>query len=201
MDQEFSGEGASSRTNRIRLLVVGTVVVLALGYMIYAAFPANALYFLTVSEFMERAEVQDGQTVRVSGRLVEDSFQRQGNSTFSSFRLTDKEAPTGNEALTGNEAGAEAAQLRASYEGVLPDLFFNPHSEIILQGSYGADQVFQTQEILVKCPSKYQSLEEEYPADEYPREEYPEKEFPGKEFPEEEYPYQDKEVEGAAQRP
>ena len=149
IEQDFTGGGASSRTNRIRLMVVGTVVVLALGYMIYAAFPANALFFLTVSEFMEKDAVHDGQTVRVSGKLVEGSFQRQENSTLSNFSLTDK------------DAGLGAKQLRATYEGVLPDLFFNPHSEIILQGSYGAGQVFETQEILVKCPSKYQSLEEQ----------------------------------------
>ena len=39
--------------------------------------------------------------------------------------------------------------------------FFNPHSEIILEGSYGSDHVFQTHTILVKRPSKYRALEEE----------------------------------------
>ena len=51
VDESF---GASSNTNRLRFLILGTVVVLALGYMIYAAFPGNALYFLTVNEFGNR---------------------------------------------------------------------------------------------------------------------------------------------------
>ena len=42
--------------------------------------------------------------------------------------------------------------LLATYDGVLPDLFFNPHSEIILEGSYNGEGVFQASEILVKCP-------------------------------------------------
>ena len=153
MDAE--DEGASPRTNRIRFLIVGAVVALALGYMIYAAFPGNAMYFLTVGEFMDRDSVQDGRMIRVSGSLVEGSFAREGNSTLSRFHLVDKDA-----SLSG-------PKLSASYEGVLPDLFFNPQSEIILQGSYGADQVFEAQEILVKCPSKYQSLEEEAAAGSY----------------------------------
>ena len=33
-----------------RLIILGLVVALAVGYMIYAAFPGNALYFLTVSD-------------------------------------------------------------------------------------------------------------------------------------------------------
>ena len=139
---------ASSRTNRTRFLILGTVVVLALGYMIYAAFPGNALYFLTVGEFIERESVHDGRMVRVSGKLVDGSFLRQGNTTLGQFSLTDE------------DSGLAGRQLQASYDGVLPDLFFNPHSEIILQGSYGPDRVFQVEDILVKCPSKYRSLEE-----------------------------------------
>ncbi|PKB79348.1 MAG: hypothetical protein BZY88_13780 [SAR202 cluster bacterium Io17-Chloro-G9] len=141
--------GASSSTNRVRFLILGTVVVLSLGYMIYAAFPGNALYFLTVDEFMDRDAVHDGRIVRVSGKLVDGSFLRDGSTTLSHFRLSDE------------GAGLSGQHLMASYDGVLPDLFFNPHSEIILQGSYGTDKVFQAEDILVKCPSKYQSLEEE----------------------------------------
>ena len=66
--------------------------------------------------------------------------------------------------LVGKE-GDGSSSLQASYVGVMPDLFFNPHSEIILEGSYGTDAVFETDSILVKCPSKYQSLEEELPDD------------------------------------
>ena len=119
------------------------MVALALGYMVYAAF-ANDLYSLTVTEFTNHEEAQDGRMVRVWGKLVEGSFERQGNSTVSSFRLRDDES---------------TAQLAATYEGVLPDLFFNPHSEIILEGNYGQNDVFQTNNILVKCPSKYEGLE------------------------------------------
>lgn len=141
-----SGEG---RSNRTRFLVLGTVIILALGYMIYAAFPDNALYFLTVSEFNQKADVQDGRLVRVTGKLVDGTFDRPERSTLSHFQLTDKDGEV------------PSSVLSASYTGVLPDLFFNPHSEIILEGSVGEEQIFQADNILVKCPSKYQSLEEE----------------------------------------
>ena len=145
-------EGGNSvfRSNRTRFIIVATVVVLALGFMIWAAFGENTRYFLTVSEFNSRSEIQDGQMVRVSGKLVEGTFNRPDKSTVSQFQLTDKEGVNSGTAL-----------LEASYEGVLPDLFFNPHSEIILEGSYSADGVFQANEILVKCPSKYVDLEEQ----------------------------------------
>ncbi|MDE0825074.1 MAG: cytochrome c maturation protein CcmE, partial [Dehalococcoidia bacterium] len=63
-----------ARSNKTRFLVLSAVIVLALGYMIYAAFPGNALYFLTVSEFNDNSDVQDGRLLRVSGKLVEGTF-------------------------------------------------------------------------------------------------------------------------------
>lgn len=146
---DSTDDGAESHSNRTRFLVLGVVIVLALGYMIYAAFPDNTLYFLTVSEFNQKQEAQDGRLVRVSGKLIDGTFDRPEKSTLSHFQLTDKDDE------------AQGSVLLASYTGVLPDLFFNPHSEIILEGSAGAGQVFQADNILVKCPSKYRSLEEE----------------------------------------
>jgi len=146
-------EENNGRRTRNRLIILGAVVALAVGYMIYAAFPGSALYFLTVSEFKGGEEYQDGRLLRVSGKLVPDSFQREDNGTMARFQLVDKE---------GDGAGAS---LDASYVGVMPDLFFNPHSEIILEGSYSTVGVFETDSILVKCPSKYQSLDGETPED------------------------------------
>ena len=143
------GDEVQTRSNKTRFLVLSAVVVLALGYMIYAAFPGNALYFLTVTEFSERSDVQDGRLLRVSGKLVEGTFGRDGNSIDSLFQITD------------NDGDSSSATLLASYTGVLPDLFFNPHSELILEGSYGANDVFHADNILVKCPSKYRDIEDE----------------------------------------
>jgi len=143
LPQESEGSG-----HRTRFIILGAVLVLAVGYMVFAAFPGNVLYFLTVSEFMRADEYQDGRTVRIAGALVDGSFQRQDNSTHADFQLIDKE-------------GGAPERLIASYVGVMPDLFFNPHSEIILEGRYGPDDVFAAESILVKCPSKYQALEEE----------------------------------------
>ena len=137
-------------SNLVRFIIVAAVVILGLVFMIWMAFGENTRYFLTVSEFNSKAEVQDGQMVRVSGKLVEGTFDRAGKTTISQFQLTDNE---------GVNSGA--ALLHAQYEGVLPDLFFNPHSEIILEGSYSSGGVFHVNEILVKCPSKYQDLDEE----------------------------------------
>ena len=90
---------------------------------------------------------------RAVGSLIRDSFTREaadgsGPTIVAVFLLEDN-----------------GQQVQATFEGALPDLFFNPHSEIVLGGTYGEDGVFVADRVLVKCPSKYQSLEVELPPD------------------------------------
>jgi cytochrome c-type biogenesis protein CcmE len=150
--ETINEEETKGHNNKTRFGILLLVVGLAVGYMVYAAFPGNALYFMSVTEFMNKEEAQDGRIVRVAGKLVDGSYRREAKSTVSRFQLIDKDSE------------ATVVNLPASYEGVLPDLFFNPHSEIILQGSFGSGRIFEADTILVKCPSKYQSLEDELQA-------------------------------------
>ena len=85
----------------------------------------------------------ENKLVRVNGKLIEPSFIRPDGSTIANFELTDG-----------------ARSVPATYDGVLPDLFFNVNSEIILEGSFGPDGVFTGQNVIVKCPSKYIELDE-----------------------------------------
>ena len=50
--------------------------------------------------------------------------------------------------------------MDAKHNGVLPDLFFNEHSEIILEGVHHTEKEFDSQNVIVKCPSKYVALSE-----------------------------------------
>jgi len=74
--------------------------------------------------------------------MVQDSFHRSDGSTLAQFSLTD---------------GVEI--MEASHDGVLPDLFFNEHSEIILEGIYIRGREFHSQNVIVKCPSKYVAVD------------------------------------------
>ena len=130
--------------NKTRLALVVLVLVLALGYLIYAAFPGNTMYYLTVDEFLAKEQNLDGRSVRVVGKLVPDSFQRVAGTTQAHFTITE-----------------QGKVLQSTYDGVVPDLFFNPHSDVVLEGSYGDEGLFQTDTIIVKCPSKYQAVREE----------------------------------------
>ena len=125
--------------------IIGAIVLIgALGYFAFMAFQSATVYYYTVSEMKDVGTTPEGKLVRVSGKLVPVSFEREDESTLASFTLTD---------------GAET--LDALHNGVFPDLFFNDHSEIILEGTYGSDGVFASQNVIVKCPSKYIAVDDE----------------------------------------
>ncbi len=131
-------------SHRIKLLIALVVLVGALGYSAFWAFKGATVYYYTVGEVKDIGATPEGRVVRVSGKLVSDSFQRAEGSTLAEFHLTD---------------GAQ--NLSAAHDGVLPDLFFNDHSEIILEGRYHPDGVFMSENVIVKCPSKYIAAEGE----------------------------------------
>jgi cytochrome c-type biogenesis protein CcmE len=126
--------------HRVKVFLSLTVLVVALGYLGFMAFESATVYFYTVSELKGLGPTEEGRIVRVSGKLVPDSFARDADSTLARFSLVDTE-------------GSET--LLAIHQGVVPDLFFNDHSEIILEGSYMPDGSFESRNVIVKCPSKY----------------------------------------------
>ena len=113
------------------------VLLGAFGYLTVMAFQSATVYYYTVGELKDSQHTNDSM-LRVSGKLVEDSFVRERDSIEAKFMLTD---------------GTET--IDAIHVGILPDLFFNEHSEIILEGTFGDDKVFISSNVIVKCPSKY----------------------------------------------
>ena len=142
--REVGSEHYGQHGNKIRIVLVVAVLVLAVGYLGFTAFPGNALYYFTVTEVLQENSDIDGQNVRIVGKLQPDSFNRTSGTVNANFTLVDEENI-----------------LNATYSGVLPDLFFNPESEIVVEGQYNKGEIFHTTNVIVKCPSKYSATSEE----------------------------------------
>ena len=142
--------GISSVLTRGRkLMIVGSVMLLAFGYFAFTAFQSATAFYLTVDELVARGPSGGSEALQVKGSLVEGSFAREdATSTFAHFLLEEN-----------------GERVQATYDGVLPDLFFNPHSQIVLGGTYGPEGVFAAERVYIKCPSKYRSLETVNPYD------------------------------------
>ena len=129
--------------HRGKLLIAAAVFVMALAYLGFTAFQSASAYYLTVGELVAKGETVYDRNLRVNGKLVPTSFERDNDGLSVRFSLTD-----------GQET------ISAVYRGLVPDLFFNEHSEILLEGKFGPSGLFDAQTVIVKCPSKYQAKEE-----------------------------------------
>lgn len=135
--------------NQRKPIVLLLIACLAFGYFIFTALQGATAYYYTVDELVAIGPGTETQSVQVKGSLVDGTFIRPDeNSTLARFQLEEN-----------------GYRITASYDGVVPDLFFNPHSEVVLSGRYVDDSLFVADRILVKCPSKYQSTEDELPPD------------------------------------
>ena len=135
----------TSRLGQNRKFITAFVVLLvAFAYFGYTAFSSATAYYMTVDEAMTMTDRSENQVFQIKGRLVPESFDRKNGGILSSFQLQEN-----------------GFVLEAVYDGVLPDLFFNEHSEIVLLGQFGPEEQFIVNQILVKCPSKYQSADED----------------------------------------
>jgi cytochrome c-type biogenesis protein CcmE len=80
-----------------------------------------------------------GQPVRVNAPLDKGSIQFDDKSLTLKFNLKE-----------------DNLILPVVYKGVVPDTMDQGES-VVAEGHLGADGVFQANQILVKCPSKYES--------------------------------------------
>ncbi len=122
-----------------KVIIAVALLAMAVGFLAFNAFQGASVYYFTVGEALA-GDVQEGATVRISGKLLSDSFYRETEGTVAHFSLA-----------------GDNSVLQATYDGILPELFFNEHSDIVLEGSLNQDGIFDSDTIIVKCPTKYQA--------------------------------------------
>ena len=126
------------------------LIAAAVVFLIVTSMSANAQYFYTVEELRAKGQSLIDQNVRVSGAVINSStkFEVRDNQPYLEFEIADAET-----------VGAQAP-LRIVYNGPKPDLIEEPHAQAIVEGHLGADGSFHADNLLLKCPSRY---EEEFP--------------------------------------
>jgi cytochrome c-type biogenesis protein CcmE len=126
---------------KMKIPLAVTAILMAMGYLMYTGISDTGVYYRTVSEVLDQASIFDGQSLRISGEVVDGTIQYDQENLTLSFAVRDTE----NDRVT----------MRASYQGVMPDAF-KEDVEVILEGSYSQyDNLFSATILLAKCPSKY----------------------------------------------
>lgn len=134
------GERSGRRSIDIKIVVGGVIILLAVAYLIVAALPSGTAYYITVSELADMGERAQTQQTRVSGNVVPGSIVRGAETQDVRFQVED-----------------ESGRLTVVYSGVVPDIFAD-NVQVVVEGTQGADGVFQAHTLLAKCPSRFEEV-------------------------------------------
>ncbi|MCZ7665025.1 MAG: cytochrome c maturation protein CcmE [Thermoleophilia bacterium] len=132
---------------KLKFMIGGLVVVLAVGTLVYFAIKGNMVYYYTVEELTAKGP---SQNVRVAGDLVNGTLEKGGVGEPIRFEIYDKNAPD--------------RTLFIKYTGAVPDTFKDDPAnpvEVVVEGDYLNDGSFDANFLLAKCPSKYEKALDE----------------------------------------
>jgi len=158
--QVFAPRSGSGRT---KFLIGGLLIIAAIIYLIATSLQSTAQYFYTVQEVQAKGQGVVGKNLRVSGAVLGDSIQFDSQTLAVSFTM----ASVSNDAKAIDAAGglaavlhnavldSNAARLKVVYVGPKPDLLKN-EAQAIVTGKLGQDGVFYADELLLKCPTRYE---------------------------------------------
>lgn len=140
------------------LLIMAAVV-----YLIASSTHANAEYFMTVDELKEKGDDAYAKSLRLSGAVLGDTIQYDPQTLTLTFEIAhvtgdNKEIERqGGLAEVLYQAVNDPTRQRVTvvYIGPKPDLLRN-EAQAILTGKLGQDGVFYAEELLLKCPTRYE---------------------------------------------
>jgi cytochrome c-type biogenesis protein CcmE len=149
--------------SRLKFLIGGLLIVSAVVYLVFSTMQSTSQYFLTVSELKARGNEMVGRDVRLSGAVMGDSISYDPETLILRFTIAhtpgdQKEVDAaGGLAAVLHQAVVDpnAAHIQVQYNGVMPDLLRN-EAQAIMTGKLGDDGVFYADELLLKCPTKYE---------------------------------------------
>lgn len=163
MEQPYSTSAHAGAGGRMKFILGGVLIIAAVVYLIVSSSQANAQYFLTIDELQANPAENMNRNLRVSGAVVGDSIQY--DSSTLELRFIVAHVPGDNaeiEAQGGlakvlHEAVVDPMRSRIPvvYNGVQPDLL-RDEAQAIMTGQLGEDGIFYADELLLKCPTKYE---------------------------------------------
>ena len=146
-----------------KFIMGGLLILAAVVYLIVSSTQASAEYFMTVDELKAEGAGAVGKSLRASGAVVGDSIQYDADTLTLSFEVAhvpgdnaDIEAQ-GGLAFVLHEAVVDPTRERMQvvYVGPKPDML-RDEAQDIMTGHVGDDGVFYADELLLKCPTKYE---------------------------------------------
>jgi len=145
-----------------KFIIGGLLILAAIVYLIVSSTKANAQYFMTVDELKSKSQQVAGRELRISGAVIGDSIQFDPKTLNLSFDVVN--IPGDNKEIEKLGGLAEVLhqavqntalpRLHVIYNGPMPDLLKN-EAQAIMTGTLDDSGIFRAEELLLKCPTRY----------------------------------------------
>lgn len=145
------------RGERLKFVVGAVLLLGAVVYLIASGTLTGAQYFVTVNELLNTPDYV-GKTVRISGAVVGETIDYDGENLILDFTIANIENEMGDLALALHLAATDpnVNRIPVHIEDIVkPDLLTH-EAQAILTGTLSSDGTFYATELLLKCPSRYE---------------------------------------------
>ena len=146
IEQTLKEKTQATRGVPLRFLVFGSIIVVAVVYLIWSATQSAAVYYFTVSEVLSDPTGVQGRGIRIQGRVADGSIEQDATRLWIHFDLTD---------VIGS--------IPVEYEHTPPDLLGysteDRYQDVIVEGRLDTLGVMQARNLLVQHGADFQPVE------------------------------------------
>ena len=125
---------------RFKFLALAVGIVATMAFLLAVGIRGGMVYYVTVSEFVDHGAT-GGDNFRINGKVQPGSIERLPGGARVLFVMTE---------------GSQT--LPVDYEGIIPDTFVDD-ADVVVHGALQPDGTFKADELLAKCPSKYEAAD------------------------------------------
>jgi cytochrome c-type biogenesis protein CcmE len=132
-----------------QFVVVGALLVGVVGYLLVTGMKDSAMYYYTPDELLAAVRQDPSKHelgFKVGGRVVPGSVRFDQRTLDLRFDVIDIASGRG--------------RFAVHHQGPLPDTF-QEGRDVVIEGKYGTNGMFEASTVLTKCGSRYEAAEEE----------------------------------------
>jgi len=149
--------------NKKKYVAVGLLALAAVAVLILSSTASSARYYMTIDELRALGSQANTRSVTVSGAVLGDTIAYDASVPEVRFTIAQVPGdPNEVKAAGGLTAVLDAAvadptlpRLEIVYRDVKPDAL-DHRTQAIVRGRLGPDGVFVADEVLLRCPTRYQ---------------------------------------------
>jgi len=116
------------------------IILIFLGILFYFGMSSSMIAYLNVKDIVEAPSKKISKLVKVTGIVKPGSVKSDINNHTIKFLLVDSKEPK--------------YKMEVSYSGIVPDNF-KPGNNVVVRGKLLKSNIFNANQLLAKCPSKY----------------------------------------------